>query len=49
MNGVAKLFTNYDGYHRAEQISGGSPNWGLTFCVGTWAEGGTQMGKNVFA
>jgi mannonate dehydratase len=49
MNGVAKLFTHYDGYRRAEQISGGSPNWGLTFCVGTWAEGGTKMGKDVFA
>lgn len=49
MNGVAKLFTHYDGYHRAEQIAGGSRNWGLTFCVGTWAEGGTKMGKDVFA
>ncbi len=48
MNGVAKLFTHYDGYHRAEQISNGSPNWGLTFCVGTWSEGGGRMGKNVF-
>jgi mannonate dehydratase len=48
MNGVAKLFTHYDGYHRAEQITGGSPNWGLTFCVGTWSEGGDRMGKNVF-
>ena len=48
MNGVAKLFTHYDGYHRAEQIANGSPNWGLTFCVGTWSEGGDQMGKNVF-
>lgn len=48
MNGVAKLFTHYDGYRRAEQISGGSANWGLTFCVGTWAEGGTKMGKDVF-
>lgn len=48
MNGVAKLFTHYDGYHRAEQIANGSPNWGLTFCVGTWSEGGEQMGKNVF-
>ena len=28
MNGVAKLFTHYDGYHRAEQIAGNSPNWG---------------------
>ena len=48
MNGVAKLFTHYDGYHRAEQIAAGSPNWGLTFCVGTWAEGGDKMGKDVF-
>ena len=48
MNGVAKLFVNYEGYHRAEQIAGGIPNWGLTFCVGTWSEGGAEMGKNVF-
>jgi len=48
MNGVAKLFTHYDGYRRAEQVAGGSPAWGLTFCVGTWSEGGTKMGKNVF-
>jgi mannonate dehydratase len=48
MNGVAKLFTHYDGYKRAEEISGGSRNWGLTFCVGTWSEGGDRMGKNVF-
>ncbi|MBV8807113.1 MAG: mannonate dehydratase, partial [Acidobacteriaceae bacterium] len=48
MNGVAKLFTHYDGYHRAEQIAGNSPYWGLTFCVGTWSEGGNAMGKNVF-
>ena len=48
MNGVAKLFVNYEGYRRAEEISGGSPNWGLTFCVGTWLEGGSAMGKDVF-
>lgn len=48
MNGVAKLFTHYDGYHRAEQLAGNSRHWGLTFCVGTWSEGGTQMGKDVF-
>jgi mannonate dehydratase len=48
MNGVAKLFINYDGYHRAEEIAGGSRNWGLTFCVGTWLEGGDRMGKDVF-
>src|SRR6516225_8401664 len=48
MNGVAKLFTHYDGYRRAEEIAGTSKHWGLTFCVGTWAEGGDQMGKDVF-
>ncbi len=53
MNGVAKVFVHYDGYHRAEQIADsiegkGSPHWGLTFCVGTWSEGGDKMGKDVF-
>lgn len=48
MNGVAKLFTHYDGYRRAEEIAAGSRHWGLTFCVGTWAEGGVRMGKSVF-
>ncbi len=48
MNGVAKLFTHYDGYRRAEQIAGNSRYWGLTFCVGTWSEGGDRMGKDVF-
>jgi mannonate dehydratase len=48
MNGVAKILTHYDGYKRAEQIAGSSKHWGLTFCVGTWAEGGDQMGKDVF-
>jgi mannonate dehydratase len=48
MNGVAKLFVHYDGYRRAEEIAGGSKHWGLTFCVGTWSEGGDKMGKNVF-
>ena len=48
MNGVAKLFTHYNGYKRAEEIAGGSDHWGLTFCVGTWSEGGDKMGKDVF-
>jgi mannonate dehydratase len=48
MNGVAKLFTHYDGYKRADEIAGGSKYWGLTFCVGTWSEGGDKMGKDVF-
>ena len=52
MNGVAKLFGHYDGYRRAEEIAeeitGGNANWGLRLCVGTWAEGGDQLGKDVF-
>jgi mannonate dehydratase len=48
MNGVAKIFTHYDGYKRADEIAGGSKHWGLTFCVGTWSEGGDKMGKDVF-
>jgi mannonate dehydratase len=48
MNGVAKLFTHYDGYRKAERRAGDSRHWGLTFCVGTWAEGGARMGKDVF-
>ena len=48
MNGVAKLFVHADGYARAEKIAAGSPAWGLTFCIGTWMEGGSRMGKDVF-
>jgi len=48
MNGVAKVVVHYDGYGRAEKIAGSSKHWGLTFCVGTWSEGGSRMGKDVF-
>jgi mannonate dehydratase len=48
MNGVAKIFTHYDGYRRAEELAGNSRHWGLTFCIGTWSEGGREMGKDVF-
>ncbi len=48
MNGVAKVFVNYDGIRRADEIAGHSKYWGLTFCTGTWLEGGAQMGKDVF-
>ena len=48
MNGVAKLFTHYTGYKRAEQIAGDSEHWGLELCVGTWSEGGDKMGKDAF-
>ncbi len=53
MNGVGKMFVHYDGYARAEKIAEtiegkGAPHWALTFCVGTWSEGGDKMGKDVF-
>jgi mannonate dehydratase len=48
MNGVAKIFTHFDGYRRAEEVAAGSRHWGLLLCVGTWSEGGDRMGKNVF-
>ena len=48
MNGVAKIFTHVDGYRRAEELAGKSRHWGLTFCIGTWSEGGKDMGRDVF-
>jgi mannonate dehydratase len=48
MNGVAKLFIHYDAIKRADEIAGHSKYWGLTLCVGTWSEGGSKMGKDVF-
>ena len=48
MNGVGRIFRSYEDYHRAEELAGASPSWGVRLCVGTWAEGGPDMGKNVF-
>jgi mannonate dehydratase len=48
MNGVAKIFVDYDGIRRADELVGRSPYWGLTLCVGTWSEGGAHMGKDTF-
>ena len=48
MNGVAKLFIHYDAIKRADEIANHSKYWGLTLCVGTWSEGGTKMGKDVY-
>jgi mannonate dehydratase len=47
MNGVAKVFINYDGYKHAEDVAaGGNKYWGLCLCLGTWLEGGDTMGKD---
>jgi mannonate dehydratase len=48
MNGVGRIFIDYEDYRRAEQLAGNSRFWGVRLCVGTWAEGGGRMGKDVF-
>jgi mannonate dehydratase len=48
MNGIGRIFTNAESYRRAEKLAGNSRCWGVRLCVGTWAEGGDQMGLNVF-
>ncbi len=46
LGGVARVIRDFEGYQRAVDIAD-SPNFGLCFCVGTWAEGGAAMGKDV--
>jgi mannonate dehydratase len=46
LGGVARIFRNFEGYQRAIEIAS-SDNFGLCFCVGTWAEGGKMTGKDV--
>ena len=46
LGGVARVFRNAEGYERAIKIAD-SDNFGLCFCVGTWAEGGKGLGKDV--
>ena len=47
LGGVARIFRTDSAYERAIQIAG-SDNFGLCLCVGTWAEGGDRLGKNVY-
>ena len=44
LGGVARVFRNAEGFERALRIAD-SENFGICFCVGTWAEGGKNMGK----
>jgi mannonate dehydratase len=48
MHGVPRIFSNAEGYRRAEKLAHGSKNWGVRLCVGTWSEGGKAMGSDVF-
>ena len=48
LGGVPRcIFGNFDGDMRALEIAD-SPNVGVCLCCGTWMEGGSLMGKNVF-
>jgi mannonate dehydratase len=48
LGGVPRcIFGNFDGYVRALEIAD-SPNVGVCLCAGTWMEGGSLMGKDVF-
>jgi len=46
LGGVARALRSCEGMERALEIAG-SPNVGLCFCVGTWAEGGDQLGLDI--
>jgi mannonate dehydratase len=46
LGGVARIFRDFAGYQRALEIAD-SEQFGFCFCVGTWAEGGAAMGKDV--
>lgn len=48
LGGIPRIFSSFDGYRRAVDLAD-SPNFGLCFCVGTWAEGGAALGKDVYA
>ncbi len=47
LGGVARIFRSASAYERALEIAGSS-NFGLCFCVGTWAEGGASLEKDVY-
>ncbi len=46
LGGVGRAIRTFEGYKRALEIAD-SPNFGLCFCVGSWAEGGDQLGLDV--
>jgi mannonate dehydratase len=48
LGGVPRhMFGNFDGYVRALQIAN-SPNVGVCLCLGTWMEGGTLTGRDIY-
>jgi len=47
LGGVARIFVSAAGYQRAIDLAA-SENFGLCLCVGSWAEGGNQLDRNVY-
>lgn len=47
LGGVGRIVRTFEGYQRAIALAD-SPNLGLCFCVGSWAEGGVALGKDVY-
>ena len=47
LGGVARIFRNYAGLERALELAD-SDHFGICLCLGTWAEGGKDMGKDVY-
>jgi mannonate dehydratase len=47
LGGVGRIVRTFEGYQRALALAE-SPNFGLCFCVGSWAEGGAALGKDVY-
>lgn len=40
IGGVARIFSSFEGFERAQRLVGDSPAWGLLFCIGCWSEMG---------
>lgn len=47
LGGVGRVVRDFAGYQRIVELAD-SPNFGLCFCVGSWAEGGAELGKDVY-
>ena len=49
--GVPRIFSSTDAFRRAMDMGGNTPEWGILFCVGTWAEmtGSDGSGEDIGA
>ena len=47
LGGIGRIVCTFEAYQGALELAD-SPNFGLCFCVGSWAEGGSALGKDVY-